>query len=151
MNQISKIPFGSDASVFAGYAQAANERLGAFDLIIENTGTNPLVLQLKEYVASSDTWQNVGSVINVAAGGTNTAHLTILSKRLGFFGTGNTTANISAQIRNKGNLRGAQIDILCSGRKGWGFDTGFDKNSFRPSWPKDWATDKVNAGPDTDI
>lgn len=151
MNQISKIGFGSNANVFAGYAMAANDRLGNFDLVVENTGNNTLSLQLKEYLPASATWGNVGSVHTIVAGGTATISLSLVSKALGFFGTGNTTANISTVIRNKANLRGAQIDILTSGRKGWGFDAGFDKEAFRTPWPADWATDEDNVGPGTSI
>lgn len=151
MNQLSKIGFGSDPTVYAGYAQAANDRLGNFDLIIENTGSNTLTLQLKEYIPSSATWNNIGTAITINAGGTTAKSLCLFSKILGFFGTGNTTANISTVIRNKSNLRGAQIDLCISGRKGWGFDSGFDKNAFRTAWPQDWATDPNNAGPGTSI
>ena len=45
MNQLSSISFGNDATVLRGYAQAANERLGAVDFLIENTGNIPLVLR----------------------------------------------------------------------------------------------------------
>jgi hypothetical protein len=151
MNQLSKIGFGSDPTVYAGYAQAAGDRLGNFDLVIENTGSNTLTLQMKEYVASSNTWNNVGSSTTIVAGGTSTLSFCLFSKILGFFGTGNTTANISTVIRNKSNLRGAQIDICASGRKGWGFDSGFDKNAFRTPWPQDWATNSSNAGPGTTV
>ena len=151
MNQISKIGFGSNPNVFAGYAVSANDRLGNFDLVIENTGANTLTLQLKEYLPSSATWGNIGSAITVVAGGTHTISLVVISKIMGFFGTGNTTANISTVIRNKSNLRGAQIDICTSGRKGWGFDSGFDKDAFRTPWPADWATNKDNSGPGTTI
>ena len=133
MNQVSKIPFGSDASVMAGYAFRANDRLGRFDLVIENTGDNALSMQIREAVTPSG-FANLGSFFTVAPGGTVTKSYTLLSEKIAFFGSGNTVANVSTVLRNKGNLRGAEIDIVVTGRRGWGFDDGFDTGAFQPNW-----------------
>lgn len=134
MNQVSKIPFGSDASVMAGYASRANDRLGRFDLIVENTGDNTLSMQIREAVAPSG-FANLGAFFTVAPGGSVTKSYTILSAKIGFFGSGNTVANVTTVLRNKGNLRGAEIDIVVTGRRGWGFDAGFNQGAFKPEWP----------------
>lgn len=137
MNQNSCIGFGVDATVLAGYAQRANDRLGAFSVLVENTGVNPLYLQFKEYdgVTAPSGWFNVGSAITVAPQGlSQPQNFVLVTKKLGFFGSGNTTANISTVIHNKSDLRGAQIDIVAGGRRGWGFDQGFDTGSFVAGW-----------------
>jgi hypothetical protein len=133
MNQVSKIPFGNDASVMAGYAYRAGDRLGRFDLVIENTGDNVLSMQVREAVSPSG-FSNLGAFFTVNPGGTVTKSYTLLSEKVAFFGSGNTVANVSTVIRNKANLRGAEIDIVVTGRKGWGFDEGFDQNAFKPNW-----------------
>ena len=134
MNQVSTIPFGNNVNVIAGYAQVVNDRLGAFDLVVENTGANSLYLLLKEYDGSTSPsgFKNLGAANTVVAGGTKTISLSLLSKTIGFFGSGNTVANISTVQRNPGNLRGAQIDIKVGGRFGYAFDPAFDQNSFLP-------------------
>ena len=150
MNQISGLGFGMDNTVLAGAAHTAGDRLGSFDLIIENTGSNDLTLLFKTYSESS--WTQIGSSVTVkAGGGTTTEHFSLINKTLGFFGSGNTTANITVVIRNKGDLRGAQIDLKTPGHKGWGYDLGFDKNANRTPWTSDWGTNGSNAGPTTSI
>ena len=134
MNQVSSIPFGTDATLLAGYAYRANDRLGNVDLVIENTGSNALYFQLKEQTNPSGAFVAVGAAQSIVPKGTKTVSYNLLSERVGFFGSGNTTANVSFVIRNKGNLRGAQIDIVVTGRRGWGFDPGFNQNSEVPTW-----------------
>jgi hypothetical protein len=136
VNQQSTIPFGTDATLLAGYAMnAANDRLGNFDLVIENTGANSLYLRVKEQTLPQSGFSDVGSPITVVPKGTVTRSYSILSKRIGFFGSGNTIANISPVLRNKGDLRGAQIDIVQIGRRGWSWDNAFDQKSFKsPGW-----------------
>ena len=138
MNQNSAIGFGTDATVLAGYAVAANDRLGPIDFVVENTGENTLTLFLREYdgTTSPSGWAQIGAGHTVVAKGVKTISTVLLSKTVGFFGSGATSANISSVLRNKANLRGAQVDIVQSGRKGWGFDDGFNKDAFRsPGWP----------------
>lgn len=142
MNQQSQIGFGTDATVLAGYAQATGDRLGAFDLIFENTGANDAVITLKEYTgtlaaASPSGYANIGGQVGFtikAGGGTATRSIRSLNKRMGFFGSGNTLVNITTVIRNKADLRGAQIDIISTGRRGWGYDPAFDSKSTRANW-----------------
>ena len=137
MNQNSSVGFGTDANILAAYAHAANDRLGNFDLVVENTGANTLYLQVREHdgVTSPSGYANLGAAFTVVPRGTVTRSYLLLSKQIGFFGSGNTTANISTAIRNPADLRGAQIDIVVQGRTGWGFDNAFDKKAFRsPGW-----------------
>ena len=146
MNQQSIIGFGTDANVLAAYVNTANDRLGKIDLIIENNGDNQAYIQFREHdgTTSPSGWTNLGVAFTVEPRGEVSKTLNILSKRIGFFGSGNTTVNISTVIRNKGDLRGAQIDIVTTGRKGWGYDDGFDKNgNLRNNWgpPPDFPSD----------
>lgn len=139
-NQISSIGFGTDPTLLCGYALAANERLGNFDLQIENTGGKRLRLWVKEFdgVSSPSGYKDIlPAPIDIVPKGTKTISLNLLSQGIGFFGTGPTTANISTVVRNPGNLRGAQIDIKASGgKRGFGFDQAFNKAAFRsPGWP----------------
>jgi hypothetical protein len=134
MNQVSSIPFGTDATLLSGYAYRGGDRLGNFDLTIENTGANSLYFQLKEQTNPSGAFVAVGAAQTLVPKGVKTVSYNILSQRLGFFGSGNTTANVSFSMRNKGNLRGAQVDIVVTGRRGWGFDPGFNQNSEVPNW-----------------
>jgi hypothetical protein len=151
MNQLSSIGFGTDATVLHGYAQTANERLGAVDFQIENTGNIPLVFQLRQYdgTTSPSGYANVGASVTVAARGAKTVGYNLLNKRVGFFGSGvpatvtvsgvsqyvtSTTANITAVLRNKGDLRGAQIDLVATGRKGWSYDEGFARTELKKKW-----------------
>lgn len=148
MNQVSSVPFGVDASVFQGYAESANDRLGAIDFVFENTGPNTAYIRLAQYdgVTSPSGYASVDTTVTaapfvpgfvgfaVAPGGTATRHYTLISKRVAFFGSGNTSVNISAVIRNKGDLRGAQIDIVATGRRSWGYDEGWNRNELIKDW-----------------
>jgi hypothetical protein len=60
--------------------------------------------------------------------------LVLVSQKVGFFGSGNTTANITAVIRNKADLRGAQIDLVAPSRRGWGLDTAMDPATLTKAW-----------------
>lgn len=147
MNQVSAIGFGPDAQVFAGYAQSANERLGNIDFIVENTGSNTLYMTLGQYDGdtSPSGFAKVGTAFVVVPGGTQTKSYSLVSKRIGFFGSGNTAtnlsgtatsakANVTAVLRNKSDLRGAQIDIVATGRRGWGYDQGWNKLELKKKW-----------------
>lgn len=151
MNQLSSLGFGNDANVLHGYAQTANERLGAVDFQVENTGNIPLVFQLRQYdgTTSPSGFANVGASVTVAARGAKTVSYNLVTKRVGFFGSGvpatltiggisqfvtSTTANVTAVIRNKGDLRGAQIDLVATGRKGWAYDDGFARTELKKKW-----------------
>ncbi len=147
MNQISAIGFGADATVFAGYAQSANERLGNIDFIVENTGANTLYLTLGQYDGNTSPsgFAKVGAAFVVVPGGTQTKSYSLVSKRIGFFGSGNTAtdltgratsakADVTAVLRNKSDLRGAQIDIVATGRRGWGYDEAWNKLELKKKW-----------------
>jgi hypothetical protein len=148
MNQVSSVPFGTDANVFQGYAESANERLGAIDFVFENTGPNTAYIRLGQYdgvsspsgFASIDTSYTASpftAAFNgfaVAPGGTVTRHYTLISKRVAFFGSGSTSVNISAVLRNKSDLRGAQIDIVATGRRGWGYDEAWNKAELQKKY-----------------
>lgn len=144
MNQNSSVGFGPDANVYAGYAQAAGDRLGNLDFQFENTGPNTAYIRLMQYNGSTapsgfaaiDTSYTTTGFLgfSVVPGGVVTKSYVLVSKRVGFFGSGNTTVNITAVIRNKADLRNAQIDIVASGRKAWGFDEGFDRATLTKKW-----------------
>lgn len=148
MNQLSSIGFGSDATVFAAYAQNANDKLGNIDFVFENVGPNTAYIRLMQYdgTTSPSGWAVIDTTcpttpfstdwlgVAVAPGGTVTKSYVLLSQRVGFFGSGNTLVNISAVIRNKADLRNAQIDIVAVGRKGWGYDEGFNKADLKKKW-----------------
>jgi hypothetical protein len=144
MNQVSSIPFGTDANVYQAYAQSANERLGAIAFVFENTGPNTAYIRLGQYdgktspsgYASIDTTYaaNGFNGFSVAPGGTVTRSYALLSKRIAFFGSGNTIVNVSAVLRNKSDLRGAQIDIVPAGRKGWGVNEGWNAAELTRKW-----------------
>lgn len=155
MNQQSKIGFGSNISRLAGYAQHANAQLGNIDLVIENCGANTLTFAVKEYVGTTAApttsgYQQVGGFVSVVAGGVKTVSYNLLSKRVGFFGSGNTTASISTSYRNKGDLRGAQIDIVTTGRRGYTIDDGFNYPDLGAKWggPPDSTSDTSPGFPD---
>lgn len=150
MNQMT-FGFGSDVTVFAGYAQSANDRLGNIDFIVENTGSTTVVVQLREYDQDSSPsgWAAVGTPFVVVPGGNQTKSFNLLSKRVAFFGSGSTTisttltsltgytgakANITAVLRNKADLRGAQIDMVATGRRSWGYDEGWNKLELKKKW-----------------
>jgi hypothetical protein len=140
MNQISQIPFGSDATKLAGYAQATGDRLGAFDVVFENTGQNDAYIFIAEgkYTPSGLVYETSTPIVPGftvrAGGGVVTKSMRSLNKRVGFFGSGNTLVNATVVIRNKGDLRGAQIDIVTGGRRGWGYDPAFDSKTTRANW-----------------
>lgn len=146
MNQLSSVGFGPDATVFAGYAQSAGDRLGNLDFVFENTGPNTAYIRLMQYDGATPPSGFATTPIDqgftttgfqgfaVVPGGTLTRSYVLVSKVVGFFGSGNTTVNISAVIRNKADLRNAQIDIVASGRKSWGFNEGFDRATLTKKW-----------------
>lgn len=164
MNQVSSVAFGTNAFVFQGYAESANDRLGAIDFVFENTGPNTAYIRLGQYdgvtnpsgFATIDTTYTAAPFTTnflgfaVAPGGAVTRHYTLISKRVAFFGSGNTIVNISAVLRNKADLRGAQIDIVTTGRRGWGYDEGWERTELVKKWgsvagPATTATN-INAG-----
>ena len=140
LNQISGVPFGSDATLLAGYAVACNERLGNIDFIVENTGPNTLWMEFREYVGptlapgAASGYANIGSAMTVVPGGVASQQFSLVSQQIGFFGSGNTKANISCVFRNPADRRGAQIDLVVQGRKGWSVDPGFPIKAYRPDW-----------------
>lgn len=136
MNQNSSVGFGTDATLYAGYAQSASDRLGAVDFIFENTGANQAYIKLGQYdgVTSPSGYATVGVPFTVVPGGAVTKSYVLVGKRVAFFGSGSTTVNISAVIRNKGDLRGADISILASGRKGYGLDPAFEAAQLTKKW-----------------
>lgn len=136
MNQQSSIGFGTDATLFAGYAQSANDRLGNIDFIFENTGANQAYIKLAQYDGSTSPsgYATIGVPFTLVPGGVATKSFVILGKRVAFFGSGSTTVNISTAIRNKGDLRGAQIDIVAVGREGWGLDAAFNPATLTKKW-----------------
>ena len=142
MNQVSQIGFGPDADVLAAYAHFGNDRLGNVDLTVENVGSNTLTFEVKEKVAAGvaggtpSGYKKLGSTVTVVPKGVTTVSYNVLAKQIGFFGSGNTVANVSVSFRNKGDLRGAQVDIVQVGRRSFGFDDAFD----RPTLTKKWGT-----------
>lgn len=159
MNQVSAIGFGVDATRLAGYAQTANERLGNVDFVFENTGDKTLYVKVQAFDGTSTPsgYANItpigasAAAFLVVARGVITKSFCLLSKRIGFFGSGATNAdgtgaatstkcNISASLRNKADLRGGQIDISVVGHQGWGYDQAFNY----PELTKQWGS--VNSG-----
>ena len=137
MNQISCVPFGTGTADLNGYAHASGDRLGCLDLIFENIGDNAVTIDVKELNAAGTSYATtLASTGSIVARGTKTVSVKTVSKRLGFFTNagGNTSVNISTAIRNKGDLRGAQIDIVATGRKGWSFDVGHNKATTQKFW-----------------
>lgn len=133
--QSSTIPFGTDATVVAGYAYSTS-RLGNFNLQIENTGSNTLTMKVAQFVSGNpSSYSLIVPWFSVVPAGTVSKALVVNSQQIAFFGSGGTTANISFDYRNPSNLRGAQVDIVPIGRYGWGFDVDFDEASFLPDWP----------------
>lgn len=134
--------------MFQGYAESANDRLGAIDFVFENTGPNTAYIRLAQYdgVTSPSGFATIDTTYTaapftanfrgfvVAPGGSTTRHYTLISKRVAFFGSGNTNVNISAVLRNKSDLRGAQIDIVAVGRRGWGYDEAWNRNELIKKW-----------------
>lgn len=189
MNQASLVPFNTDATKLAGYAQTANQRLGAVDFVFENTGQIAAYIKVMAYVGPTTTPSGYSDVLptnayaenNVTASppssaitgyttvgapfvlqprGVVTRSYNLLSKRVGFFGSGvaatvtqqiapyqslrvsSTTVNITAVIRNPADLRGAQIDISPVGRQGWGYDPAMDT----PNLTKHWGSVNATTG-----
>lgn len=165
MNQISSIPFGTDANVFQGYAESANMKLGAVDFVFENIGANTAYIRLAQYdgVTSPSGYKTIDTTytggwlgFTVAPGGTTTRHYVLANKRVAFFGSGSTNVNITPVLRNKGDLRGAQIDIVATGRRGWGYDEAWAKTELQKKWGAVAANTlpvtsggNINAGPGT--
>ncbi len=167
MNQVSSVAFGTNAYQFQGYAESANDRLGAIDFVFENTGPNTAYIRLAQYdgVTSPSGYATIDTSytasppftagflgFGVVPGGTVTRHYTLISKRVAFFGSGSTIVNISAVLRNKSDLRGAQIDIVAIGRRGWGYDEGWNRNELIKKWgsvagPATTAGGNISAGP----
>lgn len=136
MNQISSVSFGADATRANGYLLSAGERLGNFDLVLENVGPNAAYVKLMQYdgVTSPSGFAVIGTPFTVAAGGVLTKSYSLIGKRVGLFGSGNTLVNVSTVLRNKADLRGAQIDLVVTGRRGWGYDEGWQKNELKKKW-----------------
>lgn len=137
MNQVSQVPFSTKTDVLAGYAHAGGDRLGNFDLVFENTGLNAVTIAVKQLNAAGTAYDTtLTTTASIVPGGTLTKSLVVVGKRIGFFTSagGNTQVNISTAQRNKGDLRGAQIDIVAGGQKGWGMDTAFDVNTTKKKW-----------------
>lgn len=151
MNQASAIGFGPDASQLSGYAFAAGSRLGAVDVTVENTGNIDLYFRLRSYdgTTSPSGYVNIGGDHTIKARGAKTIPYNLLSQQVGIFGSGvaatvtvagvsqyitSTTANVSFSIRNKGDLRGAQIDVVQVNRRNWGLDDAVNPASFRKKW-----------------
>lgn len=151
-NQCSSVPFGTDPTVVAGYAQSANDRLGAISFQYENTGPNAAWIKLGQYVGGTSDISGFALVdtgFALVAGGTTVRNYNFVSKTIGFFGSGSTTVNITAIMRNKADLRGAQIDIKAGGRQGWSYDPGFDKKSLTKKWggvSAPSSSSNINAG-----
>lgn len=164
MNQCSSVPFGTDANVFQGYAESAGQALGAIDFVFENTGPNTAYIRLAQYdgATSPSGFATIDSTYTaspftanflgfaVAPGGTTTRHYSLVSKRVAFFGSGNTTVNISSVIRNKSDLRGAQVDIVAVGRRSFGYDEAWNRNELIKKWGSVTApattSSNINAG-----
>lgn len=157
MNQISTVGFGPDITVMAAYAQAANDKLGAVDFQFENTGNTTATIRLMAYDGSSSpsgftpiatATQQAGQVagaFTIVPGGASTRGYVLINKRVAFFGSGNTTVNITPVYRNKGDLRGAQIDIVTVGRKSWKYDDAFNRPELTKKWGSiDAAQGNVN-------
>jgi len=147
MNQLAEVPFGTNRNVWAGYAQSANDRLGTFTLVVENTGDKTLNFVAKKYdgTTAPSGFVPIGTAMTIVPGGSQTQTYTIVDKKLGFFGSGNTAtdlsgtaastkARLSIVIPSKSSLTGAQIDIVTSGHRGWGYDEGFDKRTTSKKW-----------------
>ena len=142
MNQVSQISFGPDITLCNGYLQYGNERLGNVDLVIENTSDNILVFQAKVAALTASGFANVGSAVTINPRGTKTLSYNILAKKFGFFGSGqdasgnakSVTANVTTVLRNKADLRGAQVDIVNVGKRGWGRDVGFNAAAISKYW-----------------
>lgn len=165
-NQQSSIGFGSDTSVLSGYANTINNRLGNFDLVLENTSTETVFVRIREYTGLRSVAEGGASTTSTSGyinasvaeatlvgGGVKTLSLCLTSQQIGFFGSGSSgrtaRVNISTVMRNLANLRGADISIVPVGRKGYSYDLGFNVSSFTsPGWGSiNPATGDVNQNP----
>jgi hypothetical protein len=159
----------------------ANERLGAIDFQFENVGQIPAYIKVMAYVGPTTTPSGYSDVLpldseamnNVTANppssaitgfttvgppfvvqprGVITRSYNLVSKRIGFFGSGiagnvtqqiapyqtlrvsSTNVNITAVIRNPAALAGGQIDINAMGRQGWGYDPAYNTPELTKKW-----------------
>lgn len=149
--------------MLSGYASFANERLGAFDLTFECTGSNALAVQVMAFdgVSSPSGYHSVlptgaiGPVVQVVPGGVVTKSYHAMSNKIGFFGSGNvdqtfaqmsptyTFANVSLTLRNPSDLRGAQMDIVAEPAR-YGYTYGQAVN--QATLTKQWGTLDPNTG-----
>ena len=138
MNQISKIPIGTDITKLEGFALTANAKLGQIDVIFENTGTNDCLLQVQQFVptsGASGAYTALGSSFSVKRGGVVSKSFVITSARFGLFGSGPTTVNMTVTIRNPAELRGGEFTLDYQGRTGWNnYDVAFDSAAVTPTW-----------------
>lgn len=136
-SQLSVIPFGTDATKLAGYAQAT-ERLGNVDMQFNNLDSvNTLSVKVGQFVSGNpSSYTTIVPMFTVAPLGNVTKSLVIAgSKVIGFFGSGNCTANITPTFRNPADLRGADISIFATGKQGWGYDISYPEAAYEPIWP----------------
>jgi hypothetical protein len=85
---------------------------------------------------------NVGAAVTIVPRGAKTLSYNILSKKFGFFGSGqdasgnakSVTANVTVVLRNPADLRGAQVDLVNTGKRGWGSDLVFNDPVFFKQW-----------------
>ncbi len=131
MQNFAKIGLGADANDLAGSAFTPNDRLGPVNIQIENiqpenapAAGNAAYVVIKQLTGSG--WANLVSGFSVAAGGRVNKEVKVFTKKIGFFGSGNTTVTISVQHAHGSALRGGQIDVEATGRRGYGYDTGVD-------------------------
>jgi len=138
MNQISKIPIGTDITKLEGFALTANAKLGAIDIIYENTGPNDCILELQQFVptsGASGAYVPIGSSFSLKRGGTVSKSYVILSQRFGLFGSGPTTVNMTVCIRGTSELKGGEFTLDYQGRTGWNnYDVAFDTAAYEPTW-----------------
>lgn len=159
----------------------ANERLGAIDFQFENVGSIPAYIKVMAYIGPTTTpsgysdvtpldneamnnvtanppssaitgFTTVGPPFVVQPKGCITRSYNLVSKRIGFFGSGiagnvtqqiapyqtlrvsSTVVNITAVIRNPAALAGGQIDINAMGRQGWGYDPAYNTPELTKKW-----------------
>ena len=135
--------------------------MGNIDFVFENRGNSTAYIKLAQFDDSTSPsgYKDVGTAFTVVPGGTATKSYVFVNKRVGFFGSGNTlpdltgtatsaSVNISTVLRNKGDLRGAQIDIVAVGRRSWGYDKAFDKPTLTKKWSN--ITGASTSGGNTD-
>lgn len=150
MNNFGQYGLGTDITKLAGYVLATTDRIGRITLHFENLGRDrglansllgaPLAnspeaatatITIKELVNGS--WTQLIAPFTVAAGGAKDVSAVVFSKKIGIFGSGDTTVSLHILHPHAAALRGGHIDNDPVGRKNWGFDTGLDRNqSFPP-------------------